>query len=55
MYKKTKLSDFITKLQKLKEKHGDIDMCGNVILKVYCPKTNPEIGMNILLPPCKKY
>ncbi len=51
MYKKTKLSIFISKLEKLKEKYGDIDMCGNIKLQVYTPKTNPEIGMNILLPP----
>ncbi len=51
MYQKTKLSVFITRLQKLEEKYGNIDMCGNIKLQVYTPKTNPEIGIHILLPP----
>jgi hypothetical protein len=47
----TKLSTLIKKLEKIQEKHGDINMCGNIKLKVYAPKTNPEVGMDILLPP----
>lgn len=55
MYKQTKLSDFIKRLEKIQEKHGNINMCGNINIKVYCPKTNPEVGFDVLLPPNPAY
>jgi hypothetical protein len=51
MFHYTKLSTFIKRLEAIQEKHGDINMCGTIKLKVYAPKTKPEVGMDILLPP----